>query len=123
MESDNDANTLVLEIKKDDDKSWSSCLVYSKPIDYPTHTYFSSGSKGQQVNRSVTINSIKFYDNEVEMEGEILDWIQEKEYRDIKSSAQDLLHLGNVDGVLLVDEQKGRESYNDKLLKYNSKYA
>ena len=28
-----------------------------------------------------------------------------------------------MDSVLLQDEQKGRDSYNDKLIKYNSKYA
>ena len=31
--------------------------------------------------------------------------------------------MGNADGVLLLDEEKGRQSYNDKMLKYNSKYA
>lgn len=31
--------------------------------------------------------------------------------------------MGNVDGVLLKSEQKSRDAYNDKLLKYNSKYA
>lgn len=35
----------------------------------------------------------------------------------------DLLHMGNIDGVLLLDEKKGLEAYNDKLLVYNSKYA
>ena len=44
-------------------------------------------------------------------------------YRDFKGSAQDLLHMGNVDGVLLKDEKAGRDAYNDKLLKYNSRYA
>ena len=47
----------------------------------------------------------------------------DKAYRDFAGTASDLLHAGNVDGVLLLDEQKGRDSYNDKLLKYNSKYA
>ena len=35
----------------------------------------------------------------------------------------DLLHLGNPDGVLLKDEKKGKEAYNDKILRYNSRYA
>jgi len=47
----------------------------------------------------------------------------EKVYRDYHGTAQDLLHMGNVDGVLLKDEKKGRDQYNDKLLKYNGKYA
>lgn len=34
-----------------------------------------------------------------------------------------MLHKGNVDGVLLKDEELSRQSYNDKLLVYNSKYA
>jgi len=34
-----------------------------------------------------------------------------------------LLSLGNVDGYLLKNELEGRNAYNDKLLKYNSKYA
>ena len=57
------------------------------------------------------------------MEGESLDWLNGLESHDLKGIAQDLLHQGNVDAVLLLDEQKGRDSYNDKLLKYNSKYA
>lgn len=28
-----------------------------------------------------------------------------------------------MDGVLLLDAKKGRQAYNDKLLKYNSNYA
>lgn len=31
--------------------------------------------------------------------------------------------MGNVDGVLLKSEDKGRNAYNEKLLKYNSKFA
>ena len=31
--------------------------------------------------------------------------------------------MGNVDGVLLKSEDKGRNTYNEKLLKYNSKFA
>ena len=58
-----------------------------------------------------------------EMEGEQLDWINEQEIRDFKGTAEDLLHLGNIDGAILLDENLGRNSYNDKLLKYNSKYA
>ena len=34
-----------------------------------------------------------------------------------------MLSLGNVDGYLLKNELEGRNAYNDKLLKYNSKYA
>ena len=74
--------------------------------------------------RGVNIHSIKFYDNEVaEMEGEQLDWINERQYRDFEGTAEDLLHLGNVDGAILKDTELGRSSYNDKLLRYNSKYS
>ena len=44
-------------------------------------------------------------------------------YKSFHGTASDLLHLGNVDGVLLKDSKKGVAAYNDKLLKYNSKYA
>ena len=61
------------------------------------------------------------------MEGEQSDYLNDEQrrqqYRDFEGTAQDLLHLGNVDGAILKDESLGRSSYNDKLLKYNSKYA
>ena len=95
------------------------------------HTYISSGStleNSTPTSRAITLNSIKFYDNEVaEMEGEQSDYLNDEQrrqqYRDFEGTAQDLLHLGNVDGAILKDESLGRSSYNDKLLKYNSKYA
>lgn len=31
--------------------------------------------------------------------------------------------MGNTDGAMLKDAELGRKAYNDKLLKYNSKYA
>ena len=49
--------------------------------------------------------------------------VDTEQYRRFSGTATDLLHLGNVDGVLLKDEKKGLDAYNDKLLKYNSKYA
>ena len=66
-----------------------------------------------------------FYDNEELIEGEedFQQNFNDKAYRDYAGTANDLLHMGNVDGVILLDEKKGRDSYNDKLLKYNSKYA
>ena len=68
---------------------------------------------------------MKFYDNEIEIAGEAeqLEEFSLKHMRDFKGSAFDLLHDGNVDAVLLVDEQKGKDAYNDKMLKYNSKFA
>lgn len=42
---------------------------------------------------------------------------------DWQSISVDLLHEGNVDGYLLNNEFEGIKAYNDKLLKYNSKYA
>lgn len=52
------------------------------------------------------MNSIKFYDNEVVIEGEAeqLEEFSHQAYRDFKGTATDLLHAGNVDGVLLLDE-------------------
>ena len=74
IESDWDLNQVMLELKKDDDEEWTPCVVYSGVIDWHVHTIFSSGSTikdSQPTTRAVTINSIKFYDNEVaEMEGE-----------------------------------------------------
>ena len=125
--SNTDTNTVFLELKKDDDTDWTTCLEYKTAIDWHVHTYLSSGTsllESRPTARAVIIDSISFYDNEMaEMEGEQLDWINEQEIRDFKGTAEDLLHLGNVDGAILKDENLGRNSYNDKLLKYNSKYA
>ena len=57
------------------------------------------------------------------MEGELPEWINEQQVSDFKGTAEDLLHLGNIDAAILKDSELGRKSYNDKLLKYNSKYA
>ena len=121
FESDNERNMLLLELKRDGSDSWTPCLEYPKPIDFTAHTYFSAG--GHSMDRQgVFINSIKFYDNEPVIEGE-QEVLSLKNFRDYKGSAKDLLHEGNVDGVLLVDETKSKNAYNDKILKYNSKYA
>ena len=127
IDSDNDRNSTIVEVKRDGEEGWTSCLEYEKPIDYTVHTYFSSGGVHKD-RRAIYINSIKFYDNEEEVyEGEAEDaqarMIDTEAYRNFVGTATDLLNLGNVDGVLLLDEKKGLEAYNDKLLKYNSKYA
>lgn len=121
VESDNARGITLLELKRDGDSKWTTCFEYPRPIDYTVHTYITSGGEAKN-RRGVFINSIKFYDNEVEIEGE-QEVISHREYRDYKGSAQDLLHAGNIDGVLLVDEQKAKDAYNDKILKYNSNYA
>ena len=128
IESDIDRQLITLEIKKDNDQEWTQCLQYNSAIDWHVHTYITSGStieNSTPTSRAVTLNSIKFYDNEVaQMEGEQADYINDqRQYRDFEGTAQDLLHLGNVDGAILKDEALGRSGYNDKLLKYNSKYA
>ncbi len=43
--------------------------------------------------------------------------------RQFTGTANDLLHEGNVEGALLLDDQRARDAYNDKMLKYNSKFA
>ena len=125
--SNKETNTVFLELKKDEDTEWVTCLEYNTAMDWHVHTYFSSGTsllESKPTSRAVIIDSILFYDNEdEEMEGEQLDWINEQKIRDFMGTAEDLLHLGNVDGAILKDENLGRNSYNDKLLKYNSKYA
>ena len=94
----------------DNEVGWTSCLEYQKPIDYTVHSYFSSGGIHKD-RRAITLNSIKFYDNEEEVyEGEAEDQkarLDTNAYRDFEGTATDLLHLGNADGVLLLDETKG----------------
>lgn len=126
IDSDNVRNTTIIEVKRDDNSEWNFCLEYEKPIDYTTHTYISSGGVHSN-RRAITLNSIKFYDNEDEVyEGENEDQkarVNTEAYRSFEGTATDLLHLGNIDGVFLMDAKKGIDAYNDKLLKYNSKYA
>ena len=71
----------------------------------------------------MTINSIKFYDNEPVSESEKEQSEAGGSVADFKNVAFDLLHHGNVDVMLLKDEKRSRAFYNDKLLKYNSKFA
>ena len=131
IDSDNDRNSTIIEVKQEDSESWTRCLEYPKPINFSVHTYISSGGMHND-RRAVTINSVKFYDNEEEineLEAEVMQeqrkkaMVDTEAYRRFDGTATDLLHLGNVDGVLLKDEKKGLAGYNDKLLKYNSKYA
>jgi len=128
IESDNERNTTLLEVKRDGEPGWQTCFEMPQSMDFTVHTYLAAGASAvgkERRHRAVYINSIKFYDNEPVIEGEQeqLDYFNEKEYREFGGTAHDLLHMGNVDGVLLKDEKKSRSSYNDKLLKYNSKYA
>lgn len=111
----------MLELKRDGSDVWTPCFQYPRAMDYTVHTYISAGGRKKE-RRGVFINSIKFYDNEKVIEGE-QEVLDTKAFRDFKGTASDLLHEGNVDGVLLKDEQKGKDAYNDKILKYNSKYA
>lgn len=121
VESDNDLNRTMLEFKRHGEDTWNTCFEYPRSLDYTVHTYFSAGGRKTE-RRGVFINSIKFYDNERVIEGE-QELLDAKSYRDYSGTAKDLLHEGNLDGVLLKDEQKGKDAYNDKILKYNSKYA
>ena len=86
----------------------------------------SAGSSvGHKNRRAVYINSMKFYDNEVEIEGEKeqLKEFSLENMRSFTGTAEDLLHTGNHAGALLLDDQRARDAYNDKMLKYNSKFA
>ena len=85
---------LLVEVKKDGENWWTHCLTYASALDYPVHTYITSGGKDSQaVRRGINVNSIMFYDNEVEMEGELLDWLDVLEAEtDLRSNAQDVLH-------------------------------
>lgn len=127
IDSDNARNSTILEVKRDGEEGWTSCLEYPSSIFFSVHTYISSGGMHND-RRAVTLNSIKFFDNEDEIDEEdaIEDYrksVDTDAYRNFEGTATDLLHLGNVDGVLLKDSNKGLAAYNDKLLKYNSKYA
>ena len=59
----------MLEIKKDGETGWTKCLEYPKPVDYVAHTYIASGGQDKK-RRAVYLNSVKFYDNELVIEGE-----------------------------------------------------
>ena len=105
IESDDARNTTVLELKRDGEASWTPCLVFPKAIDFPVHAYISAGGQIKK-RRAVFIHSLKFYDNEAEIvgEAEAKAGINTESYRNFRGTATDLLHLGNIDGVLLKDE-------------------
>ena len=126
IDSDNARNSTILEVKRDGEEGWTQCLEYPSSIFFSVHTYISSGGMHND-RRAITLNSIKFFDNEDELEQEdVQDYrksVDTNALLNFEGTAMDLLHLGNVDGVLLKDSNKGLAAYNDKLLKYNSKYA
>jgi len=71
IESDSDKKTTILEVKVDGQPEWTHCFTYPQDIAYSVHTYISSGSPDmERKRRAVFINSIKFYDNELEIAGE-----------------------------------------------------
>ena len=111
----------------DQKDEWTHCLTYTKPIDFTTHTYITAGGPAsEERRRAVFIHGIKFYDNEevIEGEDELLSTEEAQEqFNDFSKLSLDLLAEGNVDGYLLTNELEGIRAYNDKLLKYNSKYA
>lgn len=69
IESDEERETTLLEVKRDNESGWTKCLEYDKEIGYQVRTYISSGGMNPK-RRAVFINSIKFYDNETQIEGE-----------------------------------------------------
>ena len=78
FESDLTGQWTILEVKRLDieDQKWTFCLEYKKVIDYNSRTIISSGGGGRErgrnekKRRAVFIHSIKFYDNEIELEGQ-----------------------------------------------------
>ena len=74
IDSENARNSTIIEVKRDGEEGWTSCLEYPAAIDYSVHTYISSGGMHND-RRAVTLNSIKFFDNEEEVyEGEAEDY-------------------------------------------------
>ena len=69
IESDNDRNITMLEVKRDENSNWDLCFVYPYAIDYMVHTFIAA-SGDERSRRQVDIKSIMFYDNEVSIEGE-----------------------------------------------------
>lgn len=69
IESDEDRNTMMLEIKRDNEGGWQTCFEFPHHIDFTVHTYLAASGPDRR-RRAVNINSIKFYDNEMEIEGE-----------------------------------------------------
>ena len=91
-------------------------------LDYDVHTYIATGGT-EPKRKSHYIHSVKFYDNEEEMEAERE---EKQEAPDIPvpvPEARDLLHMGNLDGYILKDAEQGRHTYNDQMLRYNSKFS
>ena len=66
IDSDNKRNSTILEVKRDGEEGWTSCLEYPASVDFSVHTYISSGGMHND-RRAVTLNSIKFFDNEEEI--------------------------------------------------------
>lgn len=120
FDSDNERGSTILEVKSSESDTYIKCFEYTKAISDPVHTYISSGSTNPE-RRAVFVHSVKFWDNEILIEDidETLEPIAEK----IQGSDSDLLHLGNIEGLLLTDAEKSRQVYNDKLITYNSLYA
>ena len=108
FESDNDRNSTIIETKSHGSDEWKHCLEYPKAIDFTVHTFVTSGGKSKDFKnkrRGIYIHSIKFYDNEEEIEGEQEQIAGDHQaFRDYMGTATDLLHMGNTDGVLLTDE-------------------
>ena len=42
IESDNERNTLLLEVKRDNEAGWQTCFEYPRALDYAVHTYFAA---------------------------------------------------------------------------------
>jgi len=69
IESDGEKDTTLLEVKREGDAEWKTCFVFPRSINYNAHTYIAASGQERR-RRAVYIDSIMFYDNEVEIEGE-----------------------------------------------------
>ena len=104
--SEESTNTTMIEVKPEGQDQWISCISTGVgSLNFNVHTYIASG--GTEPRRKAHfIHSVKFYDNEEEMEAEkeqkeMNELYGEKEKKATGEKAVDLLHMGNYDGALL----------------------
>ena len=123
FESDSDNKEIFLEVLPKGKDEYVRCITYPMAVEYPVHFFMASGGM-QPGRRKVEINKIMFYDNEPEIEGEEEAIEQYSSGFDIDAmTISDLLISGQINTAIYMDEEHGRNAYNDNLMAYNGKYA
>lgn len=125
IETDVAENTTRLSIKPDGSDDWQVCMQLNFHVQYKVHMFI-SGSTHVQKPAAIYIDKLQYSDTDPPSSKEV-EWLKQMKaegaLEDFNLQGLDLMHKGNADGELALDEANLLRIYNDELVRYNNQYS